>query len=298
MSRTFTKPAKTLSEQVDLLEQRGMLFADKAQAEFYLGQINYYRLGAYWLPFEADHATHAFNPGTTFEAVLSHYIFDRELRILLMDAIERIEIAVRTRWAYEMAHQHGPHSHMDSNLARHFASWVENVGSLYREVKRSDESFIAHYKTEYSQPDLPPVWAICEVMSLGLLSRCYTHLGPMATRRAIANHFELDQQQFEGLLEHLTYLRNLCAHHSRVWNRRFTKTMPLPRSKPKGLYAQLNPQADRKLYNSLVILLHLMDVIAPHHHWRQHLIQLLNKYPVNITDIGFPSGWQQLQIWQ
>lgn len=298
MSRPFLKDPKTFAEQVALLESRGMAFGDKARAEFYLGQINYYRLGAYWLPFEADHTSHQFMPGTCFEQVLDHYVFDRELRLLLMDAIERVEIAVRTRWAYEMAHRHGRHSHMEASLARHFKSWVDNLNSLYREVQRSDEIFIEHYCQEYGTPDLPPVWAVCEVMSMGLLSRWYTHLGPMATRRAIAAHFGLDQQQFEGLLEHLTYLRNLCAHHSRVWNRRFTKTMPLPRHKPRGLRAQVNPPADRKIYNTLVILLHLMDVIAQNHHWRTNLRALLGKYNINTGDMGFPAEWQQFPIWQ
>jgi abortive infection bacteriophage resistance protein len=87
MKRAFTKLATTYKQQVDLLQQRGMQIEDPATAAFYLQHINYYRLGAYWLPFEVDHASHRFKPGTRFDDVLKLYVFDRELRLLVLDAI-------------------------------------------------------------------------------------------------------------------------------------------------------------------------------------------------------------------
>ncbi|MBF0586079.1 Abi family protein [Prosthecochloris sp. N3] len=91
-------PPKIWSDQVALLETRGMVIEDRKQAEFYLQHLNYYRLCAYWLPFEANHSTHTFRPGTTFDAVLNLYIFDRQLRLHVLDAIERVEVSVRSNW--------------------------------------------------------------------------------------------------------------------------------------------------------------------------------------------------------
>ncbi|MDQ6977358.1 MAG: Abi family protein, partial [Ghiorsea sp.] len=287
MSKTFSKPPLTIIEQINLLRSRGMQIDDEDEASFYLSHINYYRLGSYWLPFEETHEPHQFKVGTSFERILDHYIFDRELRLLLLDAIERIEVAVRARWAYEMVHCHGAHSHLDSSLAKNHANWSNNIACLKRELNRSDEQFIRHYMDEYSEPELPPVWSACEVMSMGMLSHWYAELAPMQTRRAIAGSFDFDQQQFQGLLEHLTYLRNVCAHHSRVWNKRFTKTPPLPRNKPEGLREQLNQDAKRKLFNTLVLMLHLMDKIAPNHHWRKSLLTLFDKYNVDMNAMGF-----------
>jgi len=196
-----------------------------------------------------------------------------------------------------MAHHHGPHGYLDYGLAKSFSNWSKNIVCLQSELDRSDEQFIKHYKSEYSEPELPPVWAACEVMSMGMLSRWYAQLAPMQTRKAIAGSFDCDQQQFQGLLEHLTYLRNMCAHHSRVWNRRFTKTLPLPRSKPEGLSNQVNRAAERKLYNTLVLMLHLMDKISPHHHWRASLLSLIDKYGVDVSAMGFPDLWRTLPIW-
>ena len=92
----YTKPPLTHAQQLDQLLERGMVCTHHAQALHCLDHLNYYRLGAYWLPFESSHSTHAFKPGTRLEDVLNLYVFDRELRLLVLDAIERVEVSVRT----------------------------------------------------------------------------------------------------------------------------------------------------------------------------------------------------------
>lgn len=301
--QTFNKPPKTFAEQVALLKARGMQFANEQEAQFYLGQINYYRLGAYWLPFEETHSPHCFKPNTTFEQVLELYIFDRELRLLILDAIERLEVAIRTRFAYEIAHQHDPHAFLNPQYFKNEYKWERLIENLCGEIDRADEVFIDHYKRTYTEPQLPPIWAVCEVMSFGQLSKWYQLLAPRHTRKAISNHFDCAEMQFEGLLQHFVYLRNTCAHHSRLWNRKFTKTIAKPRNKPFGLAQQCNfdssVSADRKIYNSLVFLLYFMDKIAPQHTWRKRLIDLLVTHE-NISKkwMGFPQDWQNYPIWQ
>jgi len=295
MKRPFQKGATTYEQQVALLQQRGMIVDDVNQARFYLQHVNYYRLGAYWLPFEADHAAHRFEPDTGFAEVLGLYTFDRELRLLLLDAIERLEVSVRSQWAYQIAHRHGAHGHLDPSLALRPEHWRRNLSSLTEEVDRSHETFIRHFRNQYVER-LPPVWAACEVMSLGQLSRWYANLKPMQTRRAIAEVYALDQRVLESWLHHLTHVRNFCAHHSRLWNREFTITPVLPR-KPASLEGQFVLDS-RKLYNSLVILLYFMDLIAPRHHWRGRVKTLLAKYDVDVSQMGFPRGWNRLHIWR
>lgn len=214
--KTFNKPAKTFAEQVELLKARGMQFSNEQDAQFYLEQINYYRLGAYWLPFEQTHSPHCFKAETTFEQVLELYIFDRELRLLILDAIERFEVAVRTRFAYELAHRHGCHAYLQGHYFKPFFRWQNLLESLKKEVSRADEVFVEHYKRNYDEPELPPIWATCEVMSFGQLSMWYQLLAPIQTRKAISSHFDCDEKQFEGLLQHFVYLRNTCAHHARL----------------------------------------------------------------------------------
>lgn len=293
--RPYTKPAITCVEQVALLQGRGMIIGDQAEAEFYLQHLNYYRLGAYWLPFEEDHATHHFKPGTNFKQVLNLYIFDRELRLLVLDALERLEVSVRTQWAYHLGHRHGSHAQLDPLIASRQDRWQSNLESLEKEIRRSDEVFIRHLTSTYSEP-LPPVWAVCEVMSLGLLSRWYANLKPMATRTAIASVYGLDQGVFGSWLHHLTLVRNVCAHHSRLWNREFSVTPMLPR-RPSTFATQFQP-GSRKVYNALLMLLHCMDRIAPGHHWRARLISLIDHHAIPTASIGAPEDWKSQPLWQ
>ena len=292
----FTKPALTWDEQIALLASRGLHIPDKDQARHYLSHINYYRLTGYWLPFEADHATHRFKDQVSFADVLNLYIFDREFRLLLLDAIERVEVSLRTQWAYHMAHRHGPHSYLEAQHATNLGLHSRHLAKLLEEVARSEEAFIQHYQNTYQHPASPPVWAVSEVMSLGMLSRWITHMVP-SDRSVLARAYGLDQGALKGFVRHLTYVRNLCAHHSRLWNRRFTITMPLPRSKPAALISSFNPGQKRRVYNTLVILAALMDTVSPGHQWKQRLSDLLTRHRIDTGAMGFPDDWQQRPLW-
>lgn len=103
----------------------------------------------------------------------------------------------------------------------------------------------------------------------------------------------------EHYLRHLTYLRNLCVHHSRVWNRKFTKIMQLPKTKPEQLINSFNtdPSQERKIYNTLVMLLHFLNIISPEHHIKQHLIDLFEQRSIKVAAMGFPTDWKKRDIW-
>lgn len=295
MTRPFDKPALTYRQQVELLRQRGMYVEDSEQAAFYLQHLNYYRLCAYWLPFESDHASHRFRPGTRFSDVLGLYVFDRELRLLVLDAVERIEVSVRSQWAYVLAHLHGPHAHLDPRLTRNLGRWRSALQRLSDEVHRSDETFARHLVATY-QEDLPPVWATTEVMSLGMLSSWYANLRPMPARRAIASVFGLDDALMQSWLHHLAYVRNISAHHGRLWNREFTITPALPKRKPSDLRHQF-AETSRRVHNTLVVLLYMMDVVSPGNHWRHRLVQHLRRRNDVVTAMGFPTDWADRPIW-
>ncbi len=295
VKRPFTKPATTHAQQIELLRARGLQIEDQHQAEHWLAHINYYRLSAYWQPFEADRLTHRFIPGTRLQQVMDVYVFDRELRLLLLDAIERLEVSMRTRWAYHLAHDHGPHAHLRADLSRKSGYFQSNLEQLHKEIQRSEEPFIRHFAQTYLEA-IPPTWVSCEVMSLGLLSRWYGNLKPGVTRRNIARSYGIDEAVLESWLHHLTYLRNLCAHHSRVWNREFTILPMLTRSKPENLRGQWQ-QGHRKIYNTLLILQHLMSVVAPGSHWRARLKALIHASGINSSTMGFPQDWTTRPVW-
>ena len=293
---SFTKPATTYEEQICLLQKRGMVINDVKNACLYLTHINYYRLGAYWLPFEKDRVTHDFRVGTNFETVIDLYNFDRELRLLVTDALERIEISMRTQWTYHMANNHGAHSHLSKELADNEKRYLKNLESMKKEVDRANEVFISHSKNTYEE-QLPAIWVVSEVISLGVLSKLYSNLRPMPTRRAIAKAWGLDQKTLGSWLHHLTHVRNICAHHSRLWNREFINIPMLPKNKPLALVGEF-VQGSRKLYNTLVIVLHCMDIIAPKHKLKQKLKILLDNPNIHLAAMDFPGDWQSRALWQ
>ena len=303
--KPFTKAALSTGQQLQRLLERGMHVADTAGALHTLSHINYYRLRGYWLPFEtagtAPHPApqeHRFAAGVDFDTVVGLYNFDRELRLLLLDAIERVEISLRTRMANELTMRYGPLAHDD---AAHFArrdTWQHGRDELHKEYVRSRETFAEHYRRQYPQLSSPPLWVACELMSLGHLSRWLQNLARPKDRQAIANAYALDEKVLVSFVHHLSIVRNHCAHHGRVWNRKFAIQMLIPTKKPAGLAVNFHPGQGGHLYNTLVMLLHFMDAIAPRHSWRQRLKALLERSRMPIGPMGFPEDWTSRPLWQ
>ncbi|BAI95815.1 Abi-like protein [Sphingobium indicum UT26S] len=297
--RPFNKPSKSIPDQIALLQERGLVINDVPLAQHSLGHISYYRLRAYWLYFEAapDSGDHTFKPETTFEAVLALYEFDRRLRLALMDALERIEVAARGAWAHQMAMVYGPHGYLNAALYRRTDLFQANLDQLQSEYDRSHDVFVNHYKRTYNNPPLPPVWMAAEFISFGLLSKFFSALGGRADRKSIARNVGFDDRVFQGLMHHLATVRNVCAHHGRLWNRSFTVTFPIAQN-PAALAQTLAPEADRKLYNTLTTLLHSMAIVAPNSNWPKQIATLVTENPVgDFAAMGFPEGWRERPLW-
>jgi len=294
----FEKAPLSFEQQVDRLLHRGMTITDRAATIRYLGDLNYYRLAGYWLPFEVDHETHQFIPGTEFSDVLNLYVFDRELRLLIMDAIERIEVSIRTRFSYHLSHRYGSHPHLKPEFFHDEGKYQETLAKLKNEIKRSHEEFVYHLRKKYDEP-LPPIWAAVELMSFGQLSKWYGNLKSRSDKKVIADHYELNEGYLRSFLHHLTIIRNLCAHHSRVWNRKFTFIFRLPSKRPEILASSLNndSRGERRLYNTLVMLAYLMDIVSPDHHWKRRLQDLISEHGIDTGQMGFPADFIKRSIW-
>jgi len=298
----FAKPPLPFGTQLDQLEARGLAIPDRDDALRVLSHLNYYRLRAYWLGMEqpkGSNGEHSFVPGSTFDMALALYVFDRRLRLLVMDAVEQVEVSVRTQWAHHLALKYGSHAYLDRSLFRNPDVYARGLTNLKEEIDRSQETFIEHYKTTYDTPPMPPIWAACEVMSLGQLSKWVGNLGRRQDRQRIAEAYDLDESTLKSFLHHLTAIRNLCAHHSRLWNRRFTITMKIPTVRPSTALAWFNPAADRQLYNTLVMLGMLLRVIGPATSWPSRVRSLLDGAPLaDPTTMGFPSDWRSRGLWK
>jgi len=174
----YQKSPTRFTEQVELLKERGLIIPDHAKAEFYLAQLNYYRVAAYCLPYENDHATHRFRSNISFDDVLNLYVFDRELRLLVMDAIERIEVSLRTQLAYHLSHRHQTsHPHLKPELFFNPVVYGASVSKLDNDVKRSKEEFIKHLTGKYEELMLMMGWCIAARNKKHRLSKLRLSLG-------------------------------------------------------------------------------------------------------------------------
>jgi abortive infection bacteriophage resistance protein len=213
----FSKPPLTYEQQADLVLARGLI-ADKNALMERLRAVSYYRLCAYWYPFKR--ADNSFEPGTTFDTVWRRYTFDRQLRLLVMDAIERVEITIRSSLAYELS-RFGPFGHLDINNFPGIAPLEHQrlLDELHENANRSREAFVEHFKKTYDEfPDIP-LWAAVETMTFGQMLTVYRNCGKHVQRAIASNRFNLPGTVVLSWLFTLNYIRNLCAHHSRLWNR-------------------------------------------------------------------------------
>ena len=309
-------------EQVEFLRERGMTINNRPLATRSLRFVSYYRLRAYWLAFEKSPGR--YKPGTAFEHGLNLYFFDRELRLLVLDATERVEVALRARWEQRMSRAYGHYGYLDDE------DIYSNTGRLYRSIGRLKDDYSKykkdlkeHYQKKYDQlnPDRPIVWMAAERMSFRNLIDWIGNLKHTKDRREVSRHLPIDETEFVSLMHHLADVRNICAHHDRLWDRDIESIRA--RKALKRLEDSMSDDNKNRLYNTLVLLCHLLDTIEPEgaRRWRKQVIALIDRYQSPALAgsaepqeewlgrsaglsknwmpdrMGFPEDWRGRPIW-
>jgi len=329
--RSFDKPALTVPEQIGRLKDRGLSIQNDARAAALLEVVSLFRLSPYMRPFQQN-PDHQFRQGTTLAQIVTLYRFDRELRNLVMDAVERAEVAVRAcisnvmatryddpHWYLKREHFKNSYDHerllnelrekMDEER-RHFTREKERIErsrapdplKQKRIERRKRDNYFRFYGQTYHTPDLPPSWAMLEVLSLGALSRLYQGIARDADRKQIARRFNLPQEVLGSWLHTFTFVRNCCAHHARLWNKELAIPPKLPRNEQWRWQASRwpgRPHPERRIFVVLLMLVHLMRHISPDSRWQTRLEALLKEYPsVSLISMGFIEHWKEHPIWQ
>ncbi len=286
------KPPQSAEQLADLLIARGLQLSCRSDLLHALRYIGYYRFSGYCRPFQVN-SDHQFQAGSSFEQILEIYTFDRKLRTLVMDGIERIEVATRTVISNTLAEHYQEGSwYLRHELFQDEIMYTQLVSLIGELMRKQEEYFIKHHIQHYS-PAFPPSWMLSEGLSLGTWSRIYANLKPRELRTQISEAFGLHHLDFGSWLRALTYLRNLCAHHARLWNRTFTIK---PTQQPKGFEALL--QVTDRFYAQAVMLHALLKVISPTTNWAHDLSQLLVSHPsVALKTLGFSSDWEKDPFW-
>lgn len=238
--------------------------------------------------------------GTNLDYVLRIYAFDGELRLLLMAEVERIEISLRRGWAGHLSIRYGAFAHQDALLFGKNWMWLKSLEKLKEDYRRSDEPFATHHLENYPDLELPPIWVCTELMTFGSLSKLIENLADPQDRQAVSKPYDLDEVVLVSFLHHLVIVRNIVAHHSRIWNRRFVFKFKFPKNKFLGLWDLFNhgEDDDKKLYNTLVMLGYFSKRIDSSSTFIKKIVDLLNRYPEIVPSaMGFPANWKEMDFW-
>ena len=296
----YNKLAFDTPDLLAMLKQRGLVINNEQAALKTLSVISYFRLACYFRPMESDKQTHEFRQGTTLEQVLAIYNFDTALRDMVFCATRLIEIALRTRINHHFSRNHTPFWFTQVDKASDGHLFVENLSGVNRELRRSKEDFIKEHFERYNKPTFPPAWKTLETVSFGTLSKLYGNFAEKADKKAVAEDFGLPQHEFLiSWMESLTSLRNFCAHHSRIWNRRYALKPRMPRTLAGHNWLTDFSFPPDKIYPQLCCIAYLINAIDPQSTFVADIKALLQKYPsVDATAMGFPKSWRQEPLWQ
>ena len=207
------------------------------------------------MPKEAN----VFKEGSFFDMVFTLYCFDKELRKLVSAELEKIEVAIRAKMIYELSHNYGPYWFINPDLFSSRDELASTLKSFKREHSRTDEEFIKSFNIKYTDP-LPPSWMMLEISSFGSLSSLFQNLNSGSDKRIIAAYFGLDDGTFISWLHHLTYVRNICAHHSRLWNRKMSIRPRIPINPAyQWLSGKSNPYPSKPINERVYFLLSMIS---------------------------------------
>lgn len=310
--KIFTKPQMSVADLIVQWKSRGLIIPDEDRAIRYLNYINYYRFSVYTIPFQIENdPTHTFLDNVNFDDILETYVFDRELRLLVLDALERVEVAIKSQLCNLMCEQTNDAFWLfDETHFLNKTSHQKFLTSLYIKIKNetknhddnSHQTPIQHFHSIYDGPN-PPVWMVFEILSFGEISRLYRNLKNKRIKRAIAINLGLNEPLLHSWSLSLSHIRNIVAHHSRLWNRVLGTSLAIPTSTKinwiKNTSQSNNEIITRRLYGILVALQVILYQISPSSEWAKRFKSLLEKYP-NIPHkaMRIPENWEEDPFWE
>ena len=312
---TNIKQPTTIEQQITQLKERGMIVDNEKDLEQWLKTVGYYRLSGYWWVYEQRYPdstprNHIFKEGTSWLQVKYTYIFDQKFRRILSTGIEKIEIAVKASWAqYLSTHYNTSHPHEDPAIfnstvcqPRHSTSDNKTAfDKLIDSYQSSKEPFALHYKQNYQNISTPPIWVSSLLLTLGELLNWIKGIKRRSDKRAIFMDFPFDYKPMQSILNNLRWVRNVCAHNGRLWNKRSPIVFISIRSLDDRLIRSSanNNELDNKIYNTIVAMAEILKTIDPDFPFTYFIKDLIihSKY-INVKLMGFPDDWENRPEWK
>jgi len=309
----YSKPHLSVNQQIELLADRGMLMpADREQAGNWLRRIGYYRLSGYWYPFrerERGNLLEGFRHGTQLSHAFNLYIFDKRLRLLMLDAIERVEVALRVDIALLIG-EADPWAHRSPStfnarfnkpdpetLITGHAEWLRRIDEA---CDKSREEFAKHFREKYSGPY--PIWIAVELWDFGTLSHLLNGLHDKYVQSLAGRYGISRRTMLVSWIQCLNFVRNVCAHHGRLWNRPLISqpTKPRPGEVPLLEHWRSHTNINSRVYAAASILQFFLRIVSPQSGWGERVKSLIREFPVGpgVSYSGFPRDWELQELWR
>jgi len=285
ISKNFTKTHLNYDEQILLLESRGLIITNKELARKKLKHISYYRLSAYFLPFQKE--KDVFIDDTRFEEILRVYYFDKELRKIIFNAIETIEVNIRANIAYSLSKQTGAFGYMEKeNLNVCYTEYLNLMQTIQRETHRSKEAFVTHFKKKY-ESDILPIWMVVEIISFSTLSKFFKAL--KSEQETLTSELDMPPKVLKNWLHIINHIRNICAHHGRLWNKQFAIKALIPKK-----IHQFKDLKNDKIFILIMILNYMFKNMDTGNEFSEKIHNLLKEYPeIPLKALGFTKDWKE-----
>lgn len=291
------------TKQANLLIQRGLIVSSKEYLISKLSKVSYYRLSSYIYHFKKNDGSDNIIDNTNFDFIWRIYAFDRQLRFLILDVIERFEIAIRTQIVNLHALRYGPFGYLQKCSLPKISDddFSKLLLCVDEDTKRkSKEYFITHYFQKYSESNIP-IWMVGEIISFGSLVTIFNGL-ENNLKKEISDLYDIEYSILANWLKFILYTRNLCAHHMPIWSRYWQYQPKIPTyvkpDKDDLWHVPINIRNDN-LFGVLSVLRFLQKIIAQGSKWKNRLFNLFSEYPDIPKDkMGFPENWLDSPIWK
>ncbi|MCL8538930.1 Abi family protein [Chryseobacterium gallinarum] len=295
----YSKTPYTCEQHIELLKERGLIITNEERAKKYLESIGYYRLTGYMFHLQNKSNDNKFLPDTNFDRIIELYKFDKALRSIVLEYIERIEVCVRSKISNKYSLEHGFFWYLDEQLYADNNIYETIKGEISSSYEDPKEIFLRAFKRNYDD-DFPPSNMALEILTFGKLSRLYSGLNNNDIKREIAKEFNLVSEYLSSWLIYINNVRNICAHHSRLWNKKVTVDRPSIPKKEKYKFNGSIPNIDEfntTLYGIISIINRLLKSFNPENNFTNKITSLIKEFNIQVELMGFPEDWETNATW-
>jgi abortive infection bacteriophage resistance protein len=295
----YEKEPFSCEKHIEILKKRGLDVVDNERAIKYLNSVGYFRLTGYMYHLQEKDGSHRFKGKVSFDDIISLYQFDKKLRVVINEYLERIEIAMRAKLTNNFSLNHGFFWLTNKNLFADLGIYETIIDEITETFVSPQESYLKSFKRKYTSEPFPPSNMALETLTMGKIARLYKCLKNDNEKMQIAKDFNLPSNILTSWIIYLTNVRNICAHHARLWNKRVTADQPIIPAREKYKFkGEITPEFHITVYGIISIINRLLSSFNPKNSFISKIEAIIEQHNVDTSLMGFPNNWKKVATWR